>query len=107
MKKIKTIGDLKDYLNDLLFDLEDYDNEEEVKMVENTYWLTNQDNFLATSWGFVDLGNPCDLEECEWCEQKFNKNDIIKKGGWCVCEQCYEYLQTQGEDFGEGEEENE
>jgi hypothetical protein len=90
MKKIKTIGDLKDYLNDVLFELEDYDDEEEVKVRENTYHLTNKNHFLATPWGFVDLGNPCDLEECEYCGERFNKKDMILKHGVCACRECFE-----------------
>lgn len=106
MKKIKTIQDLKDYLNDILFELEDYEENEEVKVVENTYWLSNQDNFIATPYGFIDLGDPCNMGECEWCEQKYSKSDLIQKGGWCLCEDCYKYLESRGE-FDEGEEENE
>lgn len=104
MKRIKTIEDLKNYLNEVLEELEDYDEDTEVEIKDNTYYLTNKNNFLATPWGFVDLGNPCNLEECEWCNDMFNKNDIIHKGNWCLCEQCYKYLLSRGEDFGEGEE---
>lgn len=99
MKRIKTIGDLKDHLKDILFELEDYDDEEEIDIKRSTYFLENKDNFIATQEGFIDLGNPCDLQECEWCEARFNKKDLIHKGKWCLCEECFKYLESRGEDF--------
>lgn len=99
MQEIKTIKDLKEHLQDILDDLEQYEDDVELEVVENTYWLKGGTHFLATTNGFIDLDYPTDQEECEWCGEMFSRNDMIQKGNWCVCEQCYDYLLSRGEDF--------
>ena len=99
--KIKTIEDLKEHLQNILDELEDFDDDEEVVMVDNTYWLKGGTHFLATTDGFIDLDHPIEEEECEWCGDTFSKKDIIHKGKWCLCEQCFSYLESRGEDFDE------
>lgn len=97
--KIRTIKDLKEHLQNILDELEDFDDEDEVVMVENTYWLKGGTHFLATTDGFIDLDYPIEEEECEWCGDTFSKKDMIHKGKWCLCEQCFSYLESRGEDF--------
>ena len=97
--KIETIKDLKEYLQEVLDNLDNYEEDEEVVVVENTYWLKGGTNFIQTKDGFIDLDYPIEEEECDWCGDSFSKRDIIHKGKWCLCEQCYNYLESQGEDF--------
>ena len=96
---MKTIKDLKEYLQNAIEELEQFEEEEPLKIVENTYWLKGGNNFIAIeSVGFVDLDYPIDLEECEWCGDKFSKRELVKtKEMGCLCEQCFSYLQTVGE----------
>jgi len=105
--KIETIKDLKEHLQNILDELDGFEDDEEVKMVENTYWLKNRTHFLATTDGFIDLEHPIEEEECEWCGDMFSKREMIHKGKWCLCEQCFEYLESRGEDFKEIEEDEE
>lgn len=58
-----TVRQLKDYLQGIIDDLENYDEDEEIAMVSNTYFLRNKDNFLATRKGFIDLSNPIETDE--------------------------------------------
>lgn len=51
---MRTIKDLKNYLNDLLEKLENVDEEKELELKQNTYWCKG--DFLSiTGDGFVDL----------------------------------------------------
>lgn len=105
-----TIRDLKERLEDIINELEDYDEEEEIKVVSNTYHLKDKNNFLATTKGFIDLSNPIDLIECEWCGYSYTKRELTKgvdsdgnRWGY-LCEQCYKYLCTKGEHLSKSEE---
>lgn len=99
MSNIKTVGELKNYLTDLIAQLgESFEDNEEIEIVNNTYWLENQDNFICVpSVGFIDLKNPTNTERCEWCNARFDKVEMIRRGGWCLCEECFNYLATCGE----------
>lgn len=99
MTIIKTIGELKSYLTELVNQLgENFKDDEEIEIANNTYWLENQDSFIAVpDVGFIDLKNPTNTESCEWCETKFKRYELIHKGGWCLCENCYKYLESKNE----------
>lgn len=60
--RIKTVQDLKDHLNQVLEELENYDDADEVKTYANTYWLGSS-HFLATGYGFINLDNPTDRKD--------------------------------------------
>jgi len=61
-----TIKELKKDLQDTLDFLEErFDDEQEVEVVSNTYFLRGATHFLATRKGFIDLDNPVDCEEEE------------------------------------------
>ena len=62
---MKTINDLKEYLEEILSDLENnYDGDEKLRIVGNTYFCGS--NFLSCgSRGFIDFDNPADYEEDE------------------------------------------
>jgi len=56
-----TIQELKKELQDTLDFLEErFDDEDEVELVQNTYWLTRNGatHILETRKGFIDLDNP-------------------------------------------------
>lgn len=62
---MKTINDLKQYLEEIISDLKmNYDGSEKLRIVGNTYFCGN--NFLSYgSKGFIDFDNPADYEEDE------------------------------------------
>ena len=100
---METVKDLKEYLQNIIDNLEEYEEETQLKIVENTYWLKDGQNFIAIEGqGFVDLDNPTDLEECEWCGDKFDKTELVKTREFgCLCEQCFAYLESVGEKLTE------
>lgn len=54
---IKTIGDLKEYLQGLIENLSwDYEDDEPVRVSCNTYGMGQ--NFLAVRNGFIDFDDP-------------------------------------------------
>lgn len=57
---LKTIGDLKQFLQEQLDNLDCYDDNQELNVASNTYFLTRNGatNILETSRGFIDLDNP-------------------------------------------------
>lgn len=57
---LKTIGDLKQFLQEQLDNLECYDDSQELNVAHNTYFLTRNGatNILETPSGFIDLDNP-------------------------------------------------
>ena len=57
---LKTIKDLKEFLQEQLDNLECYDDNQELNVASNTYFLTRNGatNILETSRGFIDLDNP-------------------------------------------------
>ena len=62
-----TIAELKNYLQEVIDNLEEnYDDNQEVRLVSNTYFLRGATSILETRKGFVDLDNPIDEEEEEW-----------------------------------------
>ena len=61
-----TVKKLKMILRSTLEDLEDYDDDQEVKMVSNTYFLGSVRYFLGVSGydgGYINLDNPVDEED--------------------------------------------
>ena len=56
------IAELKDMLQSTLNELEDYDDNNDVKLYTNTYFI-HSSYFLATRDGFIDLNNPVDEDE--------------------------------------------
>lgn len=66
-----TIHELKKYLQGTLQFLEKrFDEDDEVKVVQNTYWLSRNGatHILETRQGFIDLDNPIGYgdEDDEW-----------------------------------------
>lgn len=62
---MKTVKDLKDFLEEMITTLEErYDDEEVLDIVTNTYFIKSN-TFLATRNGFVDLRNPVENKEYE------------------------------------------
>lgn len=58
------IKELKEHLQDVLDNLESFDEEQEVLVVRNTYWLRGGTHFIALpSLGFVDLDYPTNDKE--------------------------------------------
>lgn len=56
-----TIKELKDHLQRVIDDLDDYyDDEAQVRVVNNTYFLRGATHILETRKGFIDLDNPVD-----------------------------------------------
>lgn len=57
---LKTVGDLKQFLQEQLDNLDCYDDNQELNVASNTYFLTRNGatNILETSGGFIDLDNP-------------------------------------------------
>ena len=66
MARTLTVGELKEYLEELVETLEEFNEDTEVRTVSNTYFI-NSDCFLAYGrQGFIDLGTlEDDLEEAE------------------------------------------
>ncbi len=61
-----TIRELKDHLQRYLDSLDKYDDSEEIRLVNNTYFLYGATNILEIgSKGFVNLDNPLDKDEEE------------------------------------------
>ena len=91
-----TIGELKKHLQNIIENLDQYGDEVDLEIVQNTYWLKGGQNFIAIeNIGFIDLDNPTDFIECEWCGQKYSKSDLINTEEYgCLCEQCKDYLET-------------
>lgn len=60
---VKTVEDLKQYLQDIIDDLEaNYDDEQKVHFYQNTYWCSP--NFLSIAGrGFIDFDNPVDDDD--------------------------------------------
>lgn len=56
------VKDLKEHLQNILDELDCYKDEQEVKTVNNTYFLSSKTNFLACPQGFIDL---TEIVECE------------------------------------------
>lgn len=60
-----TVAELKEKLQDVIDDLEMYDEDQEVNVSCNTYGLGS--NFLATYEGFIDLSRPVKrTDEEDW-----------------------------------------
>jgi len=58
--------ELKDYLQDILNNLEEnYEDDEDVVVVDNTYWLKGGYRFMTTPKGYVDLDYPTKVEDDE------------------------------------------
>ena len=60
-----TVGELKDILQNALDNLDDYEDDEKVSMVSNTYFLGHANHFLGISGydgGYLDLNN-IEIEE--------------------------------------------
>lgn len=60
-----TVSDLKDILQNALDNLEDYDDNQKVRLVSNTYFLGHANQFLGISGydgGYLDLNN-IEIEE--------------------------------------------
>ena len=53
-----TIKQLKEHLQSVLDELDDFDDESEVRVVSNTYFLRGATHILETRQGFIDLDNP-------------------------------------------------
>lgn len=58
--KLKNVADLKEFLQEKLDLLEGYDDDVELDVASNTYFLTRNGatNILETYRGFIDLDNP-------------------------------------------------
>lgn len=62
-----TIAELKNYLLEVIDNLEEnYEDDQKVRLVPNTYFLRGATSILETREGFVDLDNPTDEEGAEW-----------------------------------------
>lgn len=60
-----TVSDLKNILQNALDNLEDYDDNQKVRLVSNTYFLGHANQFLGISGydgGYLDL-NDIEIEE--------------------------------------------
>lgn len=55
---LKTIGDLKQFLQEKIEQLDDYTDNTKLNWCSNTYFLENQTEFLATREGFINFDNP-------------------------------------------------
>lgn len=67
-----TVSDLKDILQNALDNLEDFDDNQKVQLVSNTYFLGNANQFLGISGydgGYLDL-NDIEIEEDEEDEEE-------------------------------------
>lgn len=58
-----TIRELKEHLQSVLDDLDNFDDESEVRVVSNTYFLRGATHILETRQGFIDLDNPVSESE--------------------------------------------
>ena len=58
-----TIRELKEHLQSVLDELDDFDDESEVRVVSNTYFLRGATHILETRQGFIDLDNPLNEED--------------------------------------------
>lgn len=66
-----TVRELKNYLQDALDNLEEnYEDDQEVRVVSNTYFLRGATAILETRKGFVDLDNPVDEEDEDWDDEE-------------------------------------
>lgn len=66
------VSDLKDILQNALENLEDYDDNQKVRLVSNTYFLGHANQFLGISGydgGYLDL-NDIETEEDEENEEE-------------------------------------
>lgn len=63
-----TIAQLRDKLQSIIDNLDEYDDDKEVNVVSNTYFLGHPYYFLGMAGrdgGYVNLDNPCDDDEDE------------------------------------------
>ena len=65
---------LKEILQTAIDDLDYFDNEEEIKMVTNTYFLTDKSLFIGTNEGYFSLKN------IETNETENNSDDEDEEG---------------------------
>jgi len=64
-----TVAKLRQYLQEAIDTLEIYDDNKEVNMVSNTYFLGHPQIFLGISGldgGYINLDNPVDDDEEEY-----------------------------------------
>ena len=70
-----TVQELKDLLNQILENLDDYDSDKEVDMVSNTYFLGHPMHFLGiagSKGGYISLDSPVKEEDEEdWQKQNW------------------------------------
>lgn len=64
---LKTVKDLKEFLQEQLVKLECYDDDQKLNVAHNTYFLTRNGatNILETPKGFIDLDSPVEENEEE------------------------------------------
>lgn len=64
---LRTVDDLKRFLQEQLDNLDCYDDNQELNVASNTYFLTRNGatNILETPKGFIDLDNPVKENEEE------------------------------------------
>lgn len=55
---LRTVKDLKEFLQEQLDNLEVYDEEQKLQLVSNTYFLGNRYCFLACGNGYLDFDDP-------------------------------------------------
>lgn len=58
------VKELKNLLEGWIEDLENYEDEDEVRVSCNTYGMGN--NFIATYQGFIDMNDPVKDSEEDW-----------------------------------------
>ena len=63
------VKDLKKYLQNILEELNWYDDEQKIKTVNNTYFLSSKTNFLACHQGFIDL---TEIVECKENDEDYD-----------------------------------
>lgn len=63
-----SIADLKELLTEILDNLDEYEDNQEVDVYENTYWLNGAKYFLGISGyngGYINLSSPLETEDEE------------------------------------------
>ena len=60
------VKDLKNKLQRALETLEDYDEDQKIRVVDNTYYLHGTSMFLGTPAGYIDLCDPVESEDEDW-----------------------------------------
>ena len=66
------VSDLKQRLQEVLEELEHYDDDREIRLKSNTYWCSSE--YFACRQGFVDFDDMVE-DECDYSDEESDDDD--------------------------------